>query len=230
MRKLTKRLFSLLLCAAMLVSLCPAAFAEGTETYLTWDEAEKKLVSADVPTSITEVTGDTIELKGDSTNGWYIVKGDVDIGTSEDPQRVTVTGNVHLILTDGCDLTVTGGIEVGVGNHLTVYGQSAGTGKLTASSENGTGIGLNAGSNGDSSTGGILEDTSGGITINGGTVKATGSGGGMGAGIAGETTTISGGTVEASGSGSASDPGENASGFGIFGVNVTINGGTVTAA
>ena len=56
--------------------------------------------------------------------------------------RVTVSGNVHLILADGCNLTVNGGIQVQDNgteqtsntNALTIYAQSAGNsmGSLTA--------------------------------------------------------------------------------------------------
>ena len=56
--------------------------------------------------------------------------GEVTIGTDDNPQRVTVTGDVHLILTDGCTLTVNGGIQVEKGNSLTIYGQSEQTGTM----------------------------------------------------------------------------------------------------
>ena len=38
--------------------------------------------------------------------------------------RVTVSGDVHLILADGCKLTAGTGIEVNSGNSLTIYAQS----------------------------------------------------------------------------------------------------------
>ncbi|WP_296628878.1 hypothetical protein, partial [uncultured Negativibacillus sp.] len=60
-------------------------------------------------------------------DGWYVVSGTVEIG-----QRVTVTGDVKLILADGCNLTVNGGIEVEGTNSLTIYAQSTGSGTLTA--------------------------------------------------------------------------------------------------
>ena len=80
---------------------------------------------------------------------WYVVKGDVTIGTATAPIRVTVTGDVHLVLADGCNFTVYGGIQVqdndndpnnGSPNALTIYAQSIGEetmGKLTARVENG---------------------------------------------------------------------------------------------
>ena len=171
MRKLKQRLFSLLLCAALAVSLCVPAAAEETETYLTWNGSE--LVSAEVPASITEVTTGTTELNGTTTDGRYIVRGSVEIGS-----RVTVSGDVHLILKDGCDLAVTGGINVGEGSSLTIYAQSSGKGmgKLTAKATKSEDAGIGGGNRGNGGT----------ITINGGVVEATG--GSFSAGIGGGGT------------------------------------------
>ena len=57
-----------------------------------------------------DITGKLWAQKADKptlarNNGWYVAQGEVTIGTDDDPQRVTVTGDVHLILTDGCTLT-----------------------------------------------------------------------------------------------------------------------------
>ena len=106
--------------------------------------------------SATEVASDTTTWSG----GWYVAQNTVEIGS-----RVTVSGAVHLILADGCTLTVNGGIQVASGNSLTIYGQPAeGTGSLTA-----TGSSYNAGIGGNN---GIGVTVSGTITINGGTVIA----------------------------------------------------------
>ena len=80
--------------------------------------------------SATVVTeNDTAWGASDSQEHWYVVNSNVTINT-----RVTVTGNVRLILEDGCDLTVNGGITVTGDNSLTICAQSAGEGmgKLTA--------------------------------------------------------------------------------------------------
>lgn len=143
-----------------------------------------------------------------------MVTGNVTIG-AEGTQRVTITGDVHLILANGCTLTVNGGISVTKGNSLTIYAQSTGDGmgKLVAKSTDYAGIG--AGGN---------------ITINGGTVTSTG--GGFGAGIgggykgAGGNITISGGTVKATG---GEDGAGIGGGRGSEGGSITISGGTVTA-
>ena len=95
---------------------------------------------------------------------WYVVQGDVSIS-----QGVTFSGDVHLILADGCDLTVSGGIMGNSGANLTIYGQANGTGTLTATGSNntsGSSYGIYA-CLGDGSNGGN-------ITISGGTVKAEG--------------------------------------------------------
>ena len=101
------------------------------------------------------------------SSGWYVAKGDVTIGS-----RVTVIGEVKLILEDGCTLTVNGGIDVYALNSFTIYAQSGGTGALTANS-----AGKSAG------IGGGADSSGGEITINGGMVTATSTG--IGAGIGG---------------------------------------------
>ncbi len=169
--------------------------------------------TAQTCTSATVVTADDTTWGDDGNNGWYVVNSNVTIS-----DRVTVTGDVHLILTDGASLDAAQGVNVGAGNSLTIYGQSDGTGKLTA-----TGGVFQAGIGGNS-------NQSGTITINGGTVTATGGDGGAGIGGGkedeGGTITINGGTVNATGSTDAAGIG---GGGGGNGGNITINGGTVTA-
>ena len=151
---------------------------------------------------------------------WYAVVGTISRGT------ITVNGSAHLVLCDGAKLIVNGtdgraGIAVGKGKSLDIWGQTNGTGELTA---NGSGFG--AGIGGD--TGGA----GGTVTINGGTVTA-GGGSGIGGGgdyIAnvgdGGVVTINGGTVTATGRYSGAGIG---GGYGGSGGVVTINGGMVTA-
>ena len=65
------------------------------------------------------------------TNGnTYVTNGNVTIA-----DRITVEGNVTLILTDGYTLTAPNGIEVRVGNSLTIEGGTNGTGTLTIKNE-----------------------------------------------------------------------------------------------
>ena len=174
--------------------------------------------TCDSATVVTET--DTAWGASDSQEHWYVVNSNVTINT-----RVTVTGDVHLILKDGFTLNATKGINVSKGNSLTIYAQSAGEGMgklITTGSVSVAGIGGIWFYGADSAN-----CTSGTITINGGMVKATGGYssagiGGSSSGGAGGTITINGGTVTATG-------GTNAAGIGGDGGNITINGGTVTA-
>lgn len=174
-----------------------------------------------VDTGITEWNG-----------GWYVVEGDVSV-----PERITVNGSVNLILSDGCRLAAPKGIAVSEGNSLTVYGQSMGTGALTAQGVDfeSAGIGGDADRgcgavtiNGGNITatggthaagiGGGSASKAGAVTINGGAVTATG--GKQGAGIGGGlqsiegTVTISGGSVEATGGDGSAGIGDGPGGAG----------------
>ena len=164
-----------------------------------------------------QICGEYTEVTGGLTawsSGWYVVKGDVTIGP-----RVTVSGDVKLILTDGCQLTVYCGIQVSEGNALTIYGQSGGTGSLEATgSENNAGIG------------GGERGSVGSITINGGSITANGGWGGAGIGGGyygdGGSITINGGTVIATGGKYGAGIG---GGYCSSGGSITINGGNITA-
>ena len=153
-----------------------------------WAEATKESVSyiecswngSEVTSSTKTATATVVTDQTTWSNGWYVVNSDTTINS-----RVTVTGHVHLILADGCKLTVTGGIQVQDDdnnpdtpspNSLTIYAQSTDEntmGKLTAK-----GADYNAG------IGGGYNGSGGEVTIHGGEVTATGGGNG-GAGIGG---------------------------------------------
>ena len=150
--------------------------------------------------------------------------------------RVTVNGNVHLILMDNSSLTVNGGVYVCEGNSLTIYAQSTGSsvGRLISKGEkNQAGIGGKAGQIANGGT----------ITINGGVIQATGGTGaaGIGAGGTGSsggnggTITINGGDVTAVGIMGATGSYASQGGAGIGGSDggnggiITINGGKVSA-
>lgn len=274
-----RRLFSLLLTGAMLLSMCPPAAAAGPDGMIgglcphhpqhtegcgyievidgqpcgfvceicgAEAEAPSEVDNEIVPQADTlETTYQNPTFNGDNltgfetvlanatvvtetdtengwSNGWYVATGDVTI-----PSRITVSGNAHLILADGCTLTVNGGIQVqGKDNSLTIYGQTGGTGRLTVTGgDHQAGIGGSEGG-----AGGV-------ITINGGTVEATGGvgGAGIGGGRGGNSgeITINGGTVTANvryvatvfDNGGAGIGG----GRGGAGDTIIINGGSVTA-
>lgn len=248
-----KRLFASLLCLALCLGLLPGtawANGDGGVAYIErgWDGSAVTEQPKTIDT-YTTITSNTIQWN----NGWYVAQGDVTIN-----QRVTVIGDVHLILTDGCTLTVNGGIQLEAGDSLTIYGQSDGAdtmGKLTASitSEN-TAI-YNA------AIGGNTGETGGTLTVCGGAVEATvtvidvsqsdpdtsqgnnngsfagdsygaaigGGGSETGTGGDGGTITIFGGTVRAESVLGAGIGGGSGGGGGGDGGKVTISGGAVRA-
>lgn len=170
-------------------------------TYLNADGAIKEHLAS-------QLTNETITW----SEGWYVAKGDITINNI-----VTLSGDVHLILADGCDLIVNGGIQ-GAGN-LNIYGQSEGTGQLTA-----TGSTVGNKSYGIYVNGGSVTINGGKVTATGGTVNATGGASGISYGIyaSNGSITISGGTVNATG-------GMSDMTVGISSASLTINGGVVTA-
>lgn len=155
-------------------------------------------------------------------SGWYVVDGNVTIDS-----RVTVTGDVKLILKDGASLTVNGGILVPGGSTFTVYGQQNGTGNLTSIGTNG-----NAGIGGDGSNvnfGTIILAAKGKIVATG-DMRAAGIGGGghmnNGQSVDG-TIHIYRGIIEATGGRWAAGIGGGADS--ITSCTITIDGGTIVA-
>ena len=168
MKQKAKKLLSGLLALALVLGLAPAmsltAQAADQIKYLDENGAEQ------ICTNYTEINGGSTQWMDTVTNGWYVLN---HTGALEITGRITVTGNVHLILVDDCTLTASNGIQVAEGNSLTIYGQSEGddVGKLNATTDNGDAA---IGGNG----GGYGEGNGGSITINGGTVTATNTYGG----------------------------------------------------
>ena len=169
---------------------------------------------------ISIAAGATVTLDNATING---VRGGSDTMFA----GINCEGDATIILKDGTTNTVKGfsyeypGIYVPENKTLTIKGETAGTGKLTASSsQGGTGAGI----------GGGMFINCGNIEIQGGVITAIGGGGGAGIGGADNsscgTITISGGTVEATG-------GANAAGIGSGSYDkcgdILISGGTVTA-
>ncbi|WP_143040111.1 beta strand repeat-containing protein [Xylanibacter ruminicola] len=189
---------------------------------------------------VTAVTtwADNVTLTPSTSTTWtngntYVTNGDVTIA-----DRITVEGDVTLILTDGYTLTAPNGIEVRVGNSLTIQGGTNGTGKLTIE-KNGI---SRAGIGGGFKKVGIKKYPTqyGNITINGGIVNVKG--GAQSAGIGGDsnseldgngTITINGGIVNATGGNKAAGIGGGNCSYdnGAYGGcgKIVINGGQVTA-
>lgn len=215
-----KRLFSIVLSLCMVLALMSQMAFADTVTGITYLDASGAQQTCDNATAVTE---DDTTWGTDNETTWYVAQGDVTIES-----RVTVTGDVHLILADGCNLTVNGGIYVSswTASKLTIYGQENGTGELYAYASSGSdyaGIGGNKEPYG----------TSGEITINRGNITAIGDG--IGAGIGGgdmggfECITINGGTVTATGGNNGGSSGIGTFEGGSTSGTITISGGTVMA-
>ncbi len=175
------------------------------------------------------------------TAGWYAVKEDVTLS-----ERVTVEGDVHLILCDDATLTAPRGISVlkpnaseTHQNSLTIWDQSKATGRLVAELITDEGeneellwnfAGIGGGDGID-----IREMNSGAIVINGGNVIAASLRYGAGIGGGGQelfgggsgTVTVNRGSVRATGYGGGAGIGGGV--LGGRGNVITINGGNVEA-
>ena len=229
--KTKRRLLSLLLCSAVLFSLCTLpAFAETQAAQDSGQDGD----GIPVPmrsgvVSVSYIDADGTQKSASATvvdssmttwgAGWYVVNSNVAIDS-----RITADGEVHLILADDCELTANKGITVRSTGSLTIYAQSTnermGTLKAAATDFNNAGIGA------DTYT------DCGRVTINGGIVVATGGSGAAGIGGSGGNgghVTVSGGMVTATGGDyGAGIGGGIGSGWGSGG-HVTISGGTVVA-
>lgn len=192
MNQMKRKVLSLAMIAALCLTMLPTAgwAADGDlVAYIDFDKDGEQIEeprSCDQYSLVTK--NDTAWNDSGENDGWYVVNGTVEIGSAGDDsaedgssdvdvQRVTVGGDVHLILTNNAKLTVNGGISVNAGNSLTIYAQPAGKDKTMGSLTVENVEVDNAGIGGDD------EKDGGTITINGGSVTATG--GLFGAGIGG---------------------------------------------
>ena len=235
MKHIRKRVWGTLLCLAMLLSLLPtvALAEEGTSV----EYLDPTTGTTQICPSATVVTAGSTAWSsaGGTEEAWYVVNSDVEIAS-----RITVTGNVHLILVDGYTLTAPNGISVTSGNSLTIYGQSADTGALIAGTD-GVADDQDSDKAYQAGIGGNRGNTDvyahGNITINGGSITAYGGfgaagiGGGFGTTSGVEengTISINGGTVKAIGGAQAAGIGSGTQN-GVAGGDITITGGNVTA-
>ena len=211
--KHTALAFLLTLCftLGLLPALTVPANAATNVSYLDASGATQTAASA------TSVTSSSTTWSA----GWYVVDSDVAISS-----RITVTGDVHLILADDKTLNASAGIGVSASDNasLTIYGQAEGTGALSATGGSKyAGIGSGNGTNGGNGAAGIITVNGGAVTANGGSQSAGIGGGPYGAG---GNITINGGTVTANGG--LYSAGIGGGPYGAGG-NITINGGTVNA-
>ena len=223
-----KRMLAILLALVLTMGMIPCmaipAFAEGeTFMYREWYGSEVDAFKAqlsELGETVTEFTGETTTLG----SSWYYVKNNITIN-----DNLTVTGTANdptrLILMDGACLTVNGSISPSSTNNvLEIYGGEQDNGKLIVSPGQ-EAIGISA-------IGGSTSFQK--LTINGGTVEATG--GKTGAGICNgyrdsflNEVIINGGTVIANGNGGAGIGGTIINNQGHASGPIMIHGGTVKA-
>ena len=197
----------------------PAKALTFTPNYLTavtyWDPVSQKNETAVCNVILTKNNSAKYKTLKD---GWYAIEGNI---AARKMWRITIMGDVNLILKDDCTFNVVRGIRVNQGNTLTIWGQQEGNGALTVSSP----AGLNAGIGGDNGeTAGKIKINGGNISVKGG-ANAAGIGGGNGGG--GGTIIITGGKVNAEGGINATGIG---GGNGKGRANIRILGGIVYAS
>ncbi len=253
MKKSWKRIVSVLLALAMVILSLPENLSP-----------VKTALAAPGDVTYVDENGNTVTLTAGSyevfdnnhqpttwTNGKTYVVGVGTYGfnrTITNNTRVSVQGNVKLIILEGYTLTLSKGIHVSADNSLAIYG----SGTLTANLSTGNGsndryraaIGGNnyedagtitivsgnvtvRGGRYGAGIGGGNEGSGGKVTILGGTVTANGTNGGAGIGGGdggnGGTITIAGGTVTAQGGSGAAGIG---GGSGDYGGTIAISGDT----
>ena len=179
--------------ALALLATAQGAWAD-TETVSYIDaDGNEQTVTATVLTGNEEPSRwGSIELAA----GWYVVKGNISY-TNQISYASYPSGTIHIILADGAQMAVeyNGNAAILLDNDdpLAIYGQSAGTGRLSVTSDRNAICAY------------------GGITINGGIVSATSTGYGNPAIFADDgAITINGGQVTAT-------PGDNAMGISTLG-------------
>ncbi len=153
-------------------------------------------------------------------DGWYVLKTSFEYG-----ERIVISGDVKLILCDGCTLTAQKGFRINTDATLSIYAQSEGDrmGKLVTTAPDNDNAGI----------GGDKNFRAGLLYIHGGEIEATsagkyaaGIGGGYGDGRGMKAITIYGGKVTATGGAGGAGIGGGAN-RGNWPVN--IYGGTVIA-
>lgn len=215
--KRIKKSLAVLLSVVMVFGILP--FAVNAESTVSYIDANGITQTAE---NVTVVDDYTYEFE----SGWYAVTSDVTIN-----YRITCSGEVNLILADGCTLTASKGISVNAKNSdnedisLTVYGQQTGSGTIEAFNVTTSCAAIGSDDSNDSGL----------ITINGGTFDVVGgsSGAGIGGGYNGKGyVTVNRGTITAEGGSSAAGIGGGNKRFGYDDINgyVTINGGRITAS
>ena len=184
-----RKIFTLFILLLLLPVTALAATVENI-TYLDENGTQQTAASA------TQVTNSDTQW----TDGWYVAQSNITIDGT-----VTISGNVHLILEDGCNLTVNGGILLQSDGNMYIYAQSTEKERMGSLTATGTDAGFKeAGYDGTQT-----------LTIAGGKISASGSD----VGISAVNLTITDGYVSALGT--------DLNGTSIAVYNATISGGFV---
>ena len=169
-----RRFLPILLILALCLGLLPVTALAATVENITYlDENGTQQTTA----SATQVTNSDTEW----TDGWYVAQSNITIDGT-----VAISGNVHLILEDGCNLTVNGGILLQSGSNMYIYAQSTEKERMGSLTANGTDAGIKEANYGTPT-----------LTIAGGKISASGSDVGISAG----SLTITDGYVSVLGTG-----------------------------
>ena len=113
-----------------------SVFAEEVEGNVQYIDQDGVTRECNVYYSISDPDG-YISNGTEFAKGWYVVDESWTL-----KERVTVTGDIYIILVNGKTLTAEKGISVnGVGN-LHIYGQEGNSGKLIANESNQTFVNL----------------------------------------------------------------------------------------
>ena len=204
---------------ALLCTMVQGAWADGVK-YIERSWSGDNIGGSVVSTEKTCSSYTTWNGTSNLTGGWYYYKtSNKEINS----HRITVSGNVNLILADGSYLKHKRGIYIQDGCTLTIYAQSGGTGKQECPSADGD----------NAAIGGNADAVGGHLVIHGGYIiakadhnNAAGIGGGNhSSGL--RSVTIYGGSVEAKGKDSGAGIGSGQQND-VY-CNVTIYGGTVYA-
>ena len=219
-----------LLSLALLCTVAQGAWAEDVNYiyYMVIDfdsyySLQKGTGTANNPTVLTS---SLLEKSSEDNldSGWYVLNSSFTYG-----ERIVISGDVHLILCDGCTLTAEQGIRINTDATLTIYAQSetVGTmGKLVATETH----------HDKAAIGGNKNYRAGTLAIHGGEIEAlckdgskyaAGIGGGYGDGSGMRLISIFGGKVTAQGAylGAGIGGGKNNN----FPGHINIYGGTVIA-
>lgn len=164
---------SVLLTAALLLCKVQVAWAQlSNVTFIerSWDATNKQVVETEKTlSSYTELSGQNANDWVGLDDGWYVVRN-----SGVKYKVLNILGNdVRLVLCDGAEITVTGGVKLENSRSLTIYGQSEDSGKLYSH---------NTEYDGAAGIGSAENTTCGNLTIHGGSIVAAGKDGAAGIG------------------------------------------------